>query len=68
MRISIALLHSKRCSTELSLRVGRNGNTVLPRFEHGDAIEICNGIMFDYYLGLPHMLGLDYPVHAVESK
>ena len=32
-----------------------NGSSVLQRFEHGNIVEICNGIMFDFYLGLPHM-------------
>ena len=32
-----------------------NGSTVLQRFERGNAVEIRNGIMFDFYLGLPHM-------------
>ena len=32
-----------------------NGSSALQRFEHSNAIEIRNGIMFDFYLGLPHM-------------
>ena len=32
-----------------------NGSSALERFERGNAIEICNGIMFDFYPGLAHM-------------
>ena len=32
-----------------------NGNFVLQHFKHGNAVELRNGIMFDLYLGLPHM-------------
>ena len=32
-----------------------NGSSVLERFEHSNAINIRNRIMFDFYLGLPHM-------------
>ena len=33
-----------------------NGSVALQRFEHSNAVEIRNGIMFDFYPGLPHML------------
>ena len=33
---------------------------MLERFEHSTAIEIRNGIMFDFYPGLPHMLCVFY--------
>ena len=33
-----------------------NGSSALQRFERSNAIEIRNGIMFDFYPGLPHML------------
>jgi len=33
-----------------------NGSTALQRFEHGNAIAICNGMMFDFYPGLPNIL------------
>jgi len=29
---------------------------VLQRFKRSNASEIRNGIMFDFYLGLPHMI------------
>ena len=32
-----------------------NGSSVLECFERGNAIEIHNGIMFNFYPGLPHM-------------
>ena len=32
-----------------------NGSSALQRFEHGNVVEIHNGIMLDFYLGLPHM-------------
>ena len=31
-----------------------NGSFVLRHFECSNAVEICNGIMFDFYPGLPH--------------
>ena len=31
-----------------------NGNSVLEHYKCGNPIEIRNGIMFDFYLGLPH--------------
>ena len=34
----------------------RNGSSALQRFEHGNAFEIRNRIMFDFYPGLPHIL------------
>ena len=30
-------------------------NAVLQHFKSSNAIEICNGIMLDSYLGLPHI-------------
>ena len=32
-----------------------NGSTALQYFECGNAVEIHNGIIFDFYLGLPHI-------------
>ena len=32
-----------------------NGSSALQRFECGNAIEIRNGIMFDFYPGLPQL-------------
>ena len=32
-----------------------NGSSVIQRFEGSDAIEIHDGITFDFYTGLPHV-------------
>ena len=32
-----------------------NGSSAVRCFEHSDAIEICNGIILDFYMGLPHI-------------
>ena len=32
-----------------------NGSSAPERFERGNAMEIHNGIMLDFYPGLPHM-------------
>ena len=31
-----------------------NGGYALQCFKCGNMVEICNGIMLDFYLGLPH--------------
>ena len=31
-----------------------NESTALQRFDRNNTVEIRNGIMFDFYLGLPH--------------
>ena len=33
-----------------------NGSSVIQHFEGSDAIEIRNGITFDFYTGLPHII------------
>ena len=30
-----------------------NGTSAIRRFEHSDTIEMCDGIIFDFYTGLP---------------
>ena len=45
-----------------------NGSTALLRFERGNALEIRNRIMFDFYPGLPHIslvLGGDIVTYSV---
>ena len=37
---------------------------MLQRFERSNAIEIRNGIVFDFYPGLPHM----YIVHTIYTQ
>ena len=32
-----------------------NGSTALQHFELGSVTAMCNGIMFDFYPGLPHI-------------
>ena len=32
-----------------------NGSFALECFKRGNAIKVCNRIMFDFYLGLPHI-------------
>ena len=33
-----------------------NGSSAIRHFEHSNAIEISDGITFDFYMGLPHMI------------
>ena len=33
-------------------------STALQCFERDNAVEICNGTMFDFYMGLPHVFFL----------
>ena len=33
----------------------RNGSSAVQRFEGSDAIEIRDGITFDFYMELPHI-------------
>ena len=37
-----------------------NGSSAIRRFEGSDAIEIHNGITFDFYTGLPHIYAHNY--------
>jgi len=32
-----------------------NGNLALQCFKHSNAVEMYNGIMFNFYRGLPHL-------------
>ena len=41
-----------------------NGSSVLERFEHSNAIEIHNRIMFDFYTGLPYVVNPGMCLHA----
>ena len=49
-----------------------NGSSALVKehFERSYAIEICNEIMFDFYLGLPHVIvrGRNSIAYLVRSK
>ena len=33
-----------------------NGSSAIQHFKHSDAIEIHDGITFDFYTGLPHIV------------
>ena len=35
-----------------------NGSFALQHFEHGNVVELHNGIMFDFYPGLPHIYSI----------
>ena len=50
MNTSLRHVHAARMSPTL------NGSFALQRFECGNTIEIRNGIMFNFYPGLPHMV------------
>ena len=43
------------CTFAARMRLTLNGSFALQRFERGNVVEIHNGIMFDFYLGLPHI-------------
>ena len=38
------------------LSLALNGSSALQHFERGNTVKIRNGIMFDFYPGLPHLL------------
>ena len=48
----IALLRSKRCEC---MSFTLNESSVPQRFEGTNAIKLRNGIMFNFYPGLPHI-------------
>ena len=37
-----------------------NESSAIRRFEHSDVIEIRDGITFDFYMGLPQVVFLEY--------
>ena len=43
------------CIYEVRVSPVLNGSSVIQCFEHSDAIEIHDGISFDFYIGLPHL-------------
>jgi len=43
-------------SLQVHMSPTRNGSFALQHFEHSNAIKIRNGVMFDFYPGLPHVL------------
>ena len=40
---------------EVHINPALKGSLAIWRFEGSDAIEICDGITFDFYTGLPEM-------------
>ena len=38
-----------------------NGSSLIQHFEGNDAIEIDEGITFDFYTGLPHVVSMVFP-------
>ena len=80
--ISIALRRSKHHTAELPLRAGLicryshiyeacmspalNGSSAVWHFKRGDAIEIRNGIMFNFYTELPHVIQSHAELPSVE--
>ena len=42
-----------------------HGSSAIRRFEPSNAIEIRDGITFDFYTGLPHIVGVDFEYHFV---
>ena len=45
-------------ATPLRMSPALNESTALQRFERGNAVEICNGILFDFYPGLAHIVAM----------
>ena len=60
----------RKCVNYLCIYAARmnpapNGSSTLQHFERGDAIEIRNRMMFDFYPGLPHIIhSLSIPAHS----
>ena len=48
-------LVSYSCSYEACMSPALNGSSAIRRFKHSDVLEIRNGIIFDFYMGLPHI-------------
>ena len=49
---------------EACMSTALNGSSVIWRFEGSDAIEIRNEITFNFYTGLPHVVGSHYTLSA----
>ena len=43
------------CIYEARMSPALDGSSAIWHFKHSNAIEICNGITFDFYTGLPHI-------------
>ena len=42
-----------------------NGSSAIRHFKHSNAIETCDGITFDFYRGLPCIVGLWFHIVKV---
>ena len=49
-------LVSYSCIYEVRMSPALNGSSTIRRFKHSNAIEIREGIIFDFYTGLPHIV------------
>ena len=45
-----------------------NGRSAIRHFKHSDAIEIRDGITFDFYTGLPHIRKLIFTSRAFYTR
>ena len=52
------MLHRFISIYEARMSPALNGSSAIRCFERSDAIEIRDGITFDFYTGLPHMVNL----------
>ena len=41
------------------------GSSAIWRFKHSNAIEICDGITFNFYTGLPHICNMEEKVQML---
>ena len=44
------------CIYTALMRPALNGSSALQHFKHSNAVELCNGITFNFYVGLSHLL------------
>ena len=45
-----------------------NGSSVIQHFEHSDAIKIHDGMIFDFYMRLPHIIHFQEVMQFEERK
>ena len=43
------------CIFAVHMSPALNRRSALQHFKHSNTVELCNGIMLDFYLGPPHM-------------
>ena len=59
MRFVVSYIYEAHMSPAL------NRSSAIRRFEGNDAIEIRDGITFDFYMGLPHMHSVTINLHVL---